>query len=295
MSTAVCTPALSRPTTTRSPHIHIATQRRLNRPVNMPTTMLSNQRGMGGRGGHNAPYNRVNTALAAGPCAPSQISRPPAVPPFWTPPVPGLRWEKSPYTCVPLLDVDNAPQNHRQCAGVPCLAPMAVAQPHPPSRIRRPIALPPQIHGIASITLNPALAKSNTLSSVDFASPYFAESNAAWWHRLSSEPATYPALPSLTIVSPQLPWAITAHVSGRTLRCLTVSDVLDAICDALRLQVDEEGFRDWIMTQSGSRSPRRKLKGGSSGMTRLDLLGKTTFAGLVASGMGCDIWVLEVV
>ncbi|KAJ7135693.1 hypothetical protein C8R44DRAFT_729259 [Mycena epipterygia] len=103
-----------------------------------------------------------------------------------------------------------------------------------------------------------------------------------------------PALPSLTIVSQQLPWAITAHGSGRTLRWLTVSDVLDAVWRPLRLQVDEEGFRDWIMMQSGSHSPMPELKGGRSGeimyqggMTRLDLLGgKATFAGLVASGMG---------
>ncbi|KAJ7135667.1 hypothetical protein C8R44DRAFT_387945 [Mycena epipterygia] len=268
----------------------------------MPTTMLSNQTRMKGRGGHNTPYNRVNAAFAAGPCAPSQISRHPPVPPSWTPAAPGLRWDKSPYTCVPLPKVENAPQNRRQCAGVPRLAPMPVAQPHSPSRIRRPIALPPQIHGITSVTLNPALAKSSTRLSVDFVSLHYAESNAAWWQRLSSEPATYPALPSLTIVSPRLPWAITAHASGRTLRYLAVSDVLGAICDALRLQVDEEGFHDWIMMQSGSHSPVHELNGGQSGeityqggMTRLDLLGgKTAFAGLVASGMGCDIWVLEV-
>ncbi|KAJ7460001.1 hypothetical protein B0H11DRAFT_1639572, partial [Mycena galericulata] len=58
-----------------------------------------------------------------------------------------------------------------------------------------------------------------------------------------SEPATHPVLPSLTIISSRIPWAITAQASGEILRCLTVADVLSAIHQALRLQIDEEQFR----------------------------------------------------
>ncbi|KAJ7115127.1 hypothetical protein C8R43DRAFT_823510, partial [Mycena crocata] len=114
-----------------------------------------------------------------------------------------------------------------------------------------------------------------------------------------SEPATYPELPSLSIVSARLPWAITAHASGREVRYLTVGDVLNAIFDALRLHVDEEHFSDWaVIPQSGPHRPRNALKSSGityrNGMTRLDLLEETTFAGLFPSAMGCDIWVLEV-
>ncbi|KAJ7459994.1 hypothetical protein B0H11DRAFT_1675145, partial [Mycena galericulata] len=119
-----------------------------------------------------------------------------------------------------------------------------------------------------------------------------------------SEPATHPVLPSLTIISSRIPWAITAHASGKTLRYLTVADVLSAIHQALWLQIDEEHFRldCVVMTQSGSHSPRRGGKGAQNagityrgGMTRLDLLaGKTIFGGLFRSEMGCDVWVLEV-
>ncbi|KAJ7115142.1 hypothetical protein C8R43DRAFT_825748, partial [Mycena crocata] len=115
-----------------------------------------------------------------------------------------------------------------------------------------------------------------------------------------AQAATYPELPSLTIVSSRLPWAITAHASGRTLRCLTVADVLDAMFDALRLRVDEAQFEDWtLMTQNGAHSPSTGLTRSGityrGALTRLDLLeGKTKFFGLSPSTMGCDIWVLEV-
>ncbi|KAJ7773867.1 hypothetical protein B0H16DRAFT_1304168, partial [Mycena metata] len=114
------------------------------------------------------------------------------------------------------------------------------------------------------------------------------------------QPATHPPLPSLTIISPCLPWAITAHASGRMVRCLSVADVFAAIWDVLYLQVDEQGFQDWkIMTQGGSHSPtwrrQRDRIAYRAGMTRMELLGgRTTFSGLSASDMGCDTWVLEV-
>ncbi|KAJ7487967.1 hypothetical protein FB451DRAFT_1226065 [Mycena latifolia] len=226
-----------------------------------------------------------------GPCAPSEILRPSAVTRSCAPPAPGLHWGKPLYTCVHLPDVYNAPPDQRQCAGVPRLADIPDAQPH---RVR-PIALPPQIEGVVHVTLHPALAQSRARLPVDFASMPIPESNAAW-HPLFAEPATYPGLPSLTIISPRLPWVITAHASGRTLRCVAVADVLGAICAALRLCVDREQVV--MMTQSGSHCPRRGgLEGGimyRHGMTRLDLLeGNTEFAGLVASAMGCDIWTLQ--
>lgn len=149
------------------------------------------------------------------------------------------------------------------------------------------------MQGVTSVTLHPALrAKSGIV--IDFASPR-TESNAAWdCIHLSWAPATAPALPSLTIESPRLPWAITAHPSGRAARFLTVADVIDAIWDVLRLQVDQAQFDDWE-TMTGRPEKRSGWLTYRRGMTRLDLLeGKTRFVGLSESSTGCDNWVLEV-
>jgi hypothetical protein len=65
-----------------------------------------------------------------------------------------------------------------------------------------------------------------------------------------------PVLPSLTIESPRLPWAITAHASGNVVCCVSVADVVGAIHSALGLQVDGEGFADWeAMTRDGGHRP----------------------------------------
>ncbi|KAJ6476904.1 hypothetical protein C8R45DRAFT_1102200 [Mycena sanguinolenta] len=214
----------------------------------------------------------------------------------------------------PLLGTSSTtPPDTQQRAGVPRLAGM----PDPSTPWRPiPIPLPPQLPGVTSVTLHPALrAYSGTHLEMDFGvasrSPRAGSNAASRWHThhdqyhdLSSAPATSPALPSLTIESPRLPWVITAHASGRVARFLTVADVIAAISDALGLEVDEEGFEDWeVMAGSESRGrPNLKscMKKGESlryrsGMMRLDLLeGKTKFVGLSESAMGCDHWVLEV-
>ncbi|KAJ7895539.1 hypothetical protein B0H14DRAFT_2680722 [Mycena olivaceomarginata] len=227
-------------------------------------------------------------------------------PQWWSSPAPApgpqaLSWHAAPPYATALL-----PNSHgRQCSGVPRLAfipntpPHPHPHPHPQPQSRRrpiPISLPPQIHGVTRVALHPALATgSGRLAYVDFAMD--AGSNAAW-----ETPATSPALPSLTIESPHLPWAITAHASGNVVRCVSVADVIGAIYSALGLQVDVEGFRDWeAMTRGGSHRPDLLTVGLDAGgglvhrrgMTRLELLeGKTRFAGLAESGAGCDIWVL---
>ncbi|KAJ7151947.1 hypothetical protein C8R46DRAFT_837487, partial [Mycena filopes] len=185
----------------------------------------------------------------------------------------------------------------------------------PPAQPRlKPIPLPPQIAGVTSIALHPALAHSGgTALAVDLAgvTSLPTASNAAWqrqWQHLSLAPATHPPLPSLTILSPCLPWAITAHASGKTLRSggVSVADVLNAIWEALGRQVDREGFRDWEIIMQMT---QRERQGGSGrhrpswrnedrvtyrdGMARIELLGgRTVFEGLSASDMGCDTWVL---
>ncbi|KAJ7895542.1 hypothetical protein B0H14DRAFT_2680739 [Mycena olivaceomarginata] len=269
--------------------------------------MSSNGKGRGRtislRGGSGGTHATPIGAFPADPCPPPQL--------WWSSPAPvpgpqALSWHAvaPPYAYATAPPPDS---HGRQCSGVPRLAfvPDTPPHPHPQPQSRRrpiPIPLPPQIHGVTRVALHPALVTGSTHLVVDFASWRLhadAGSNAAW-----ETPATLPALPSLTIESPHLPWAITAHASGNVVRCVSVADVIGAIHSALSLQVDGEGFRDWeAMTRRGSHRPdllTARLDAGGGlvhrrGMTRLELLeGKTRFAGLAESGAGCDIWVLEV-
>ncbi|KAJ7151939.1 hypothetical protein C8R46DRAFT_1007153 [Mycena filopes] len=196
------------------------------------------------------------------------------------------------------------PHNHSTLPVAPHIPIHTPAHPsaHPPAAPRiKSIPLPPQVPGVTSVVLHPALAHSGAGLAVDLA--VGAPSNAAlqWqWQQLSSTAATHPPLPSLSIISPRLPWGIIAHASGRIFRSgVSVADVLNAIWEALGREVDREGFRDWEIMQMGRRERGSGRRNRSRityrhGMTMVELLeGKTVFKGLSASDMGCDTWVLE--
>ncbi|KAF9255133.1 hypothetical protein L218DRAFT_912696, partial [Marasmius fiardii PR-910] len=86
------------------------------------------------------------------------------------------------------------------------------------------------------------------------------------------ELATYPALTSLTVLHPWLPWPITVHASGINLRGVTVADVLLTISRNLRIPID------------------------GTGRTRIVYLrGRRRFVGLQTSKIGGDTWKLAVV
>ncbi|KAG7093288.1 hypothetical protein E1B28_006970 [Marasmius oreades] len=86
------------------------------------------------------------------------------------------------------------------------------------------------------------------------------------------ELATHPALPSMTVVHPWLPWPITVHASGMDSRGVTVADVLLTISRNLRIPVD---------------GTRRRI--------RISYLrGRRMFVGLKTSDIGGDIWELVV-
>ncbi|KAJ7152689.1 hypothetical protein C8R43DRAFT_843348, partial [Mycena crocata] len=112
-----------------------------------------------------------------------------------------------------------------------------------------------------------------------------------------AQPATYPGLPSLTVMCPHLPWLITVHASSGG--CVVVGDVLYAIRRALRIRITEDQFDEWRDQEEkrfqviGRGLKRRRAY--ESGMTRLSFLGgRHKFAGLSESNMGCDVWVLNV-
>ncbi|KAJ7917219.1 hypothetical protein B0H13DRAFT_2444144 [Mycena leptocephala] len=225
--------------------------------------------------------------------------------------LPGLLWERSPYACVPLPDVSAAHADPAIPSGRDSAGRYEVTQP--PCPRLQPIALPPQITGVTTVTLNPVLrfgAKSagGARSDVDFAlyKP---------WTRLDADvlaqPAIFPGLPSMTLLSPLLPWAITAHTSSG---CVVVEDVLQAIRRELAIPITEDELDEWLRRQgddstkqgdSWRKGPTETMTGDAlrarsltqkRGKTRLDFLdGRTRFGGLSEGTMGCDIWVVNLV
>ncbi|KAJ7206915.1 hypothetical protein GGX14DRAFT_366818 [Mycena pura] len=182
----------------------------------------------------------------------------------------------------------------------------AAAQPRQ-ARVQ-PIPLPAQVTGVTAVTLHPALRMgAKSLHTLDFAMPLPVDPKAV---RAYGEPATFPALPSLTMTSPRLPWAMTAHASANASRaCVTVGDVVRAIYGALGICVTEGEVEEWMVDHAregpGSfvvdafktrRTGEKRKRAYERGMTRLALLeGRTKFLGLSESAMGCDVCVVDFV
>ncbi|KAJ7053669.1 hypothetical protein C8F01DRAFT_1165825 [Mycena amicta] len=194
---------------------------------------------------------------------------------------------------------DHVAAAQRQCTGT--MPAMGVG--HGAPRLR-PIALPSQLAGVTSVTLHPLLGRP-TCVRISLANDALGLS-AQWLQRPASlakalqAPATYPALPSLTLVVAELPWVITVHSQGQGQAGfgVTVGDVLCAIRDALRLDVDEMQFDDWRLGLEMTPGGRDRPTEYRPGMTRADLLaGRTMFGGLWLDSdsdlEGCDIWTLE--
>ncbi|KAJ7206916.1 hypothetical protein GGX14DRAFT_366884 [Mycena pura] len=126
--------------------------------------------------------------------------------------------------------------------------------------------------------------------------------------RAYGEPATFPGLPSLTITSPRLPWAMTAHASASR-ACVTVGDVVRTIHGALGICVTEGEVEEWMADRARARdgpgsfvvdvfktrrTGEKRKRAYQRGMTRLALLeGRTKFLGLSESAMGCDVCLVE--
>lgn len=178
------------------------------------------------------------------------------------------------------------------------LVPCDFVQPRAPRL--QPVALPPQITGITAVTLNPALRSgAGSAICIDFSSITSQMINA--W---VAQPATFPGLPSLTLLSNRLSWPITVHASGEF---VVVGDVLKAIRQALAIPLPDEQIDELIQRAEGANDINKNNKRANgrclkrkrlleSGMTRLHLLeGRTKFAGLLESAMGCEVWMLTFV
>ncbi|KAJ7637368.1 hypothetical protein DFH06DRAFT_655378 [Mycena polygramma] len=215
-------------------------------------------------------------------------------------PIPsGFKYERAPYACVPhpSMFAPNEPDVFpRRAFNTNVNAIKSPTQLRGPRL--KPIALPPQISGVTAVTLNPVLRLGARFNGaridVDFASDTRMEP------AVSMELAVFPGLPSLTLFSPRLPWAITVHASGRF---VTVGDLLQAIHQSLDMRVTEDqavsmGWRIGYTETTGdilARGVKRK-QGYKDEMKRLDLLGgRTKFVGLSESTMGCEAWVVNFV
>jgi hypothetical protein len=99
------------------------------------------------------------------------------------------------------------------------------------------------------------------------------------WNNYWLEPATNPRIPSMSIVHPALPWAITVHRSSY--EYVTVGDVMVKILEELAILVE---------CKSGG-----PVCGDYGMRTRLDYLPGTKMVGLRKSRRGEDVWFMDVV
>ncbi|KAK7046481.1 hypothetical protein R3P38DRAFT_3175765 [Favolaschia claudopus] len=147
-----------------------------------------------------------------------------------------------------------------------------------------------------SVSLPPAIPlplpnfRETTLVKVDFRLLEIENSVDA---KLWEESATFPGLPSLTVISGKLPWPITAHASREW---VTVGDALSAIWRALNIPILEEDFDEWMEHHTAappqlSKIGLKRKRMYSDDMTRMALLeGSTVFWGFTPSTMGCEVW-----
>ncbi|KAF7419497.1 hypothetical protein PC9H_002088 [Pleurotus ostreatus] len=114
------------------------------------------------------------------------------------------------------------------------------------------------------------------------------------------EPATYPPLPSLSLLIPSFPWPITVHASSawRGVPVVTVLDILSELDRALRIAAAEDVVRGGLIA-SGRRqnrqSPRLDARTEPRVLQRLEYLrGRKKFIGLTKSNVGGDVMIVHV-
>ncbi|KAF8173524.1 hypothetical protein K438DRAFT_2023423 [Mycena galopus ATCC 62051] len=138
-----------------------------------------------------------------------------------------------------------------------CTSQVKLTQPRGPRL--QPVNLPPQITGVIAVALNPVLCSGVHLN-VNFTSiPVLIDAEA--------QLATFPGLPSITLLCKALPWAIAVHASGPF---VVVGDVLEAIRQTLAIPLTEEQVPQQIEETKHSLKRQRAYE---SGMARLHLLG----------------------
>jgi hypothetical protein len=154
-----------------------------------------------------------------------------------------------------------------------------------------------QLHPLLRFTHSPVLNFDVTLSPSNISTYHQGLSASAL-----SEPASKPPLPSLTVISPHLPWSINVAAPYGTF--LTVFDVLDGIYRSLRANISSNDFRalrsqkdqDRVTVAFEQRCKRTREREAErrKGVRRVDfLMGNRKFTGLTSTNRGHDVWVLN--
>ncbi|KAJ6611999.1 hypothetical protein B0H10DRAFT_2054318 [Mycena sp. CBHHK59/15] len=156
-------------------------------------------------------------------------------------------------------------------------------------------------HSLVAFTNAPLLKYDISLHPSTVSTHYSGVSSAGFL-----EPAVYPPRPTLSLISPHLPWTITVSASNGGY--VTVSDVLNSVHRSLRVNVTPEEFNllgtQKLMRRATAAYTQRysRLKGHrgyteekSQGVKRVDfLMGCTKFQGISPAAGGADIWQLNV-
>ncbi|KAG5639055.1 hypothetical protein H0H81_007313 [Sphagnurus paluster] len=159
------------------------------------------------------------------------------------------------------------------------------------------VVAPVRLHALLQASSSPALNFDLTLPPSTITSHHQGIPQ-----RVLAEPATKPALPSLTIVVPYLPWTITVRPSRGTF--VTVIDVLETVYNKLRTNVSAQEYhalpseKDKRRVTSAYEQRYRRIRSSREyedekrrGVRRVDfLMGYTRFMGI--SLRGPDVGVL---
>lgn len=160
---------------------------------------------------------------------------------------------------------------------------------------------PARAHNLIAYSTTPLLAYDMNLPPSSISTHYMGVSSAGF-----AEPAVYPPVPSFTLRTQHLPWAIVVPASNG--RFVTVSDVLNSVYHALRVNVTQAEFNalgtQKLMSRASQAYRRRceRLRGHRgykdekrAGVRRVDfLMGYTKFQGISPTGRGADVWQLNI-
>ncbi|KAF9257264.1 hypothetical protein L218DRAFT_1080990 [Marasmius fiardii PR-910] len=143
-------------------------------------------------------------------------------------------------------------ESHSSHVGMTAAAPVSDLEP-PPLKRRECIPLPSQCDSTMAVVIHPLLSCAKRAGiERDLTELYEGIEKVVEdrWHPLE-ELASYPALPSMTVMHRWLPRPITIHASGMDSRGVTVADVLITISKEVVIGISYlQGKRNFIGLQS---------------------------------------------
>ncbi|KAJ7662614.1 hypothetical protein DFH06DRAFT_987323 [Mycena polygramma] len=209
---------------------------------------------------------------------------------------------------IPSLSRSPSPSSSNSSAGPSTPPPLYYASPGPALFSQKPHSKKSrsssttkrQAHHLLALAAAPILRYDVSLSPSTVSTHHPNLPSAAF-----SEPAVYPPQPSLSLVTPHLPWAIVVPASNG--RFVTVADLLSAVHRTLRANATGAEFEalrtEKLKRRVGDAYVRRceRLRGHGgyehekkAGLKRVDfLMGYTAFQGIAPTSGGRD-WQLVI-